>query len=207
MNDTMDKSSTLVVFAKTPGTGDAKTRIAETEGRETADRIYDELLTITGNVASNFHYHVAYTGDNSPDTLRPYFDRAASFFAQSGETLGDRLRNAYLHLIEQGYRYIITIGVDCPTLVPEDIREAFVYLEQDIATAFGPATDGGYYLVGANPESLDIFSAKNWSASNLLTETLTIVYSRGYSCHILQPRADIDTMEDYVRWKEPVHAL
>lgn len=61
---------------------------------------------------------------------------------------------------------------------------------------FGPAEDGGYYLIGMNRMIPCIFENKPWSQEELLTVTLNDLKKEGHSVTILQPLNDIDTLED-----------
>ena len=61
---------------------------------------------------------------------------------------------------------------------------------------FGPAEDGGYYLVGTAQPQLYIFENKPWSRPTLLQETLTEIKRKGKSVSFLRTLNDIDTVED-----------
>lgn len=197
-----NSTGTICIFAKIPGNGTAKTRIAKTEGAEKAAEIYQELLAITADIVAEFPYHVAYSDSTDYKPLKKTFKRSNSFFAQTGETLGDRLANSFTYLFNTGYSHICAIGTDCPTLSPHDITQAFFLLEHGFDTVIGPAHDGGYYLIACNRNSLDIFSATQWSSPSLLDETVEILESGSLRYRLLKPRFDIDHMEDYLQWKK-----
>ena len=191
----------LLVFAKVPELGIAKSRIAAKTGKGTAERIYSELLKATAAIAGPFEYHVAYAGAPEPRSLRGYFTGARSFFIQRGRSLGDRLRNAFLHLFARGSTSICALGCDCPFVTGEDIVEGLRRLSDGTHTVIGPARDGGYYLVGCRPDALDIFSVRSWGPPRLTAETLSVIYKKNYSCRFLPTRRDIDTIEDYRAWR------
>lgn len=195
-------SSTIVIFAKVPGMGTAKSRIAATHGPEKAAEIYDELLAVTAENVKGLPYHVAFTDNDNYDTLKNIFSGAISFFSQNGTTLGVRLHNAFIHLFNKGYVYICAIGTDCPALTNADLKNSLAILEKGSDTVIGPAKDGGYYLVGCNKRGTEIFSAKKWSSPDLLEETMDIIKSKSLTTHLLNSLTDIDYMEDYLSWKE-----
>ncbi|MFC1476437.1 TIGR04282 family arsenosugar biosynthesis glycosyltransferase [Fibrobacterota bacterium] len=195
-------SSTIVIFAKVPGTGTAKSRIAATHGSEKAAEIYDQLLAVTAEIVNGLPYHVAFTDNNNCNVLGSIFTDALSFFPQHGNTLGDRLYNAFMHLYNEGYQYICAIGTDCPALTKIDLENSLAILENGSDTVIGPAKDGGYYLVGCNKKGTEIFSAKNWSSPDLLEETMEIINSKSLTTQLLKPLSDIDYMEDYLSWKK-----
>lgn len=190
--------SAIVIFAKTPESGTAKTRIAAVKGNKTAEKVYLRLINKTSVVVNKLHYHVAYTGTTSPGSLHNIFSQSSSFFIQQGESLGDRLSLAFRHLYNQGYTYVCAIGTDCPAITPRLLQETFHILHTGIDTVIGPAHDGGYYLVACNKKSLPIFSVKKWSSSELLEETLNKAKSKNITYHLLKPLSDIDYWEDYV---------
>lgn len=191
-----------MIFAKVPDAGTAKSRIAATYGPVKASGIYYELLYATAESVQGIPYHVAYTGSDNPGSLRLIFQQALSFFSQEGETLGDRLKNAFLSLFNEGYKHICAIGADCPYLSGKNISESYGLLEQGVDVVIGPAEDGGYYLIGCNRRGLPVFSARQWGSSALFKETMDIIVSNNLSHSILKPLNDIDYMEDYRVWKE-----
>ncbi len=191
----------VVVFAKVPDRQIAKSRIAATHGEQQAAAIYSELLEITAKLVDGVPYHVAFAGAGEPGKLSALFCGAESFFAQEGETLGERLHLAFQHLFDKGCASVTAIGCDCPLLTPERLAEAIDALAGGRDVALGPAEDGGYYLIGAKPHSLAVFDATGWGSPRLLEQTLSIIRKNNYTLHTLGTLYDIDYMEDYRRWK------
>ena len=75
------------------------------------------------------------------------------FFIQTGDSLGDRMYNAFQYISQQGIHKIILIGSDIPQITHEIINDAFAALD-NYDCVLGPANDGGYYLIGLDrPES------------------------------------------------------
>jgi uncharacterized protein len=195
-------SVALVVFAKVPGLGLAKSRIARASDPATAERVYEELLCATARNLAGRSYVVAFAGDGGPERLKEFFSESAVFFAQEGRDLGERMRRAAERLLAEGHRATIIVGTDCPTLSPRDLDQAVAMLTGGVDVVLGPALDGGYYLVGCNIRGLCVFSAKYWSLPGLLEETLEIIKRNQLSFHLLEPRVDIDRLSDYHLWKE-----
>jgi rSAM/selenodomain-associated transferase 1 len=193
-------SPAVVVFAKVPGLGIAKSRIAAACGRSVAEKIYLELLSETVRAVGCLPHHVAFTGQEDPGRLRDLFPNAGSFFPQHGATLGDRLTNACRQLFET-QTHLCAIGCDCPSLQNIDIETAFTALEADADVVIGQAYDGGYYLAGCAPHSIAVFSATGWSTHKLFEETMEIIRRNGYRYRLLPRYADIDTIADYLTWK------
>ncbi len=192
----------VLVFAKIPGLGIAKSRIAATEGPLRAAEIYNELLHVTAGQVHTVPHAVAYTGSDAPGELKSIFPSAFAFIPQEGKDLGRRLRSAFEHLFDRGTRCVIAVGCDCPLMHPDDLISALRSLESGYDVVLGPSEDGGYYLTGCTRRALDIFSAVSWGSAMLLRETYDIIERNGFRSTELRTLYDIDTMEDYRRWKQ-----
>jgi hypothetical protein len=95
---------------------------------------------------------------------------------------------------------VVIVGSDIPDLKAAHIAEAFRLLgPHDLV--FGPAEDGGYWLVGAHGRSRmpDLFSGVRWSTEHALADTLR--NARG-SVGMLGKLADVDTEADWRRWRK-----
>jgi len=192
--------STTVVFAKVPVMGQVKTRIGLTHGTELAFNIYNELLGVTAEALARLNHHIAFAGTDDPGRMQSVFPNAESFFKQSGKNLGERLHDAFLHLFDKGYAGICAVGCDCPSLSAHDVSQSFILLEKNDVVV-GPAQDGGYYLIACKPGALPVFKASGWSTPGLLEETIAICKRNNFSHVLLDEKSDVDTHEDYVKWK------
>ena len=187
--------SLLIVFVKNIILGKVKTRLAKTVGDNLAFEVYKELVDITEDcskkVDADKHIYFSDVVINSKwvNDLK---------FVQEGKTLGDRMKKAFNNGFGQGYEKIILIGSDLPDISPEIIEESFSVLDQT-DVVFGPAEDGGYYLVGMNKPNNFIFENKPWSESKLLKETLEELEEQKTNYSLLKMLNDIDTVEDLKR--------
>ncbi len=89
---------------------------------------------------------------------------------QKGSDLGERMKNAFLWGFSKGFQKIVMIGSDSPTLPAYFIQQAFFRLKSE-PIVFGPALDGGYYLIGMRPPIPDIFNNIRWGSKNVLSDT------------------------------------
>ncbi|MDD5673753.1 MAG: DUF2064 domain-containing protein, partial [Chitinivibrionales bacterium] len=136
-----------------------------------------------------------------PGGLEAFFSKAAMYFPQREDNLGDRMKNACLHCHDLGFARYIVIGCDCPERTGDDILQASLALRQGCNVVLGPVRDGGYHLAGVDMRGLEIFKATAWGAAALMQETVAIVHKRRLKFSLLQMRNDIDTVKDYRRWK------
>jgi rSAM/selenodomain-associated transferase 1 len=191
----------VIVFAKTPVEGAVKTRIAAKAGNRAALDIYIELLNHTARTVKNIRYHVAYTGD-CRERLENIFSAAASFFLQTGDNLGDRMRNACKYMFSFGAESAIIIGCDCPYITPDSLNNAVSALTFGNDVVIGPANDGGYYLIGCIKKSLEVFDANDWGGPALFSQTMEIIRTGNLKTEMLPFLSDIDDMTGYRIWKE-----
>ena len=88
---------------------------------------------------------------------------------QRGSSFGERLGNAIADTFALGYRDVVVVGNDCPTIAPSDIAGAFARLGNGATIVAAPTSDGGAYLIGARRECFDAesFAALPWQTASL----------------------------------------
>jgi rSAM/selenodomain-associated transferase 1 len=184
----------LIVFVKNIILGKVKTRLAKTIGDVGAFNIYYELFTITEQASQkvDVERHIYFS-----DVIIPSKWENDQKFVQEGEDLGIRMRNAFQHGFDEGYENIILIGSDLPNISKEIIDTGFDALtNNDIV--FGPAEDGGYYLIGMSKMNTSVFENKPWSQSELLDVTLDQLKEQQQKVGQIETLNDIDTFEDLI---------
>ncbi len=95
----------------------------------------------------------------------------------------------------------ILIGSDCPGLTPAVLRAARDTLMTD-PMVIGPASDGGYYLLGFNEPADFAFADMPWSTAVVFEETLRRFIARGIRPAVLPELSDVDTAADLEDWPE-----
>lgn len=184
----------VIVFVKNIKLGTVKTRLAKTIGDYGAFEVYTELVKITEKATSELKVD-----------KRIYFSNAIvdsqwqnNFKAvQNGVDLGERMLNAFKDGFKDGYKRIVLIGSDLPDISSKHIESGLQKLN-DNKVVFGPAEDGGYYLIGLSELETSVFENKPWSQSNLLKVTLNELNQKGIKTGILDTLNDIDTYEDLI---------
>lgn len=199
-------SQRLLVFARLPELGKVKTRLAADVGDERALAVYETMLRDVmcgiGTSTPDTEIEVLWppTSAANGEALRRAFAPHA-IAMQTGTGLGDRLSMAlserfFFHRTEK----IVAIGVDDPTLPRGLIDRAFALLES-CEYVLGPASDGGYYLIGCRALAFDptLFHDIDWGTSTVLSETLRRIAALGRTVALLPERYDIDTGADLER--------
>lgn len=185
----------LIIFTKTPKLGNGKSRLAETIGEENAFVIFNELVKHTERITTkiNCDKWVCYA-ENTPDNS--FFDESIyQKHLQEGTDLGERMRNVFVKATDQGYQQVILIGSDCYELSQSEIEKGFKILNHS-DFVFGPAKDGGYYLIGTRTTFTKVFDNKTWSTSTVLYEALRDVEGADLSHGELATLSDVDYEED-----------
>ena len=113
-----------------------------------------------------------------------------------------RLRAGFKQGFQAGFSKIAAIGTDCVELECSLIQKAWQKLSGDCDLVFGPARDGGYYLVAMNQvESCVIFDEIPWSSASTLAVSLARAEKAGYRVSLLEKLSDVDTIADWQRAK------
>jgi len=187
--------SALIIFTRNPELGRCKTRLAKTVGDEDALAIYKILLEHTVKITKDLSVDKYVYYSNSVAKNDVWNEEIFRKKKQSGEDLGLRMKNAFLDLYDMGYGRIIIIGSDMYDLSKTDLENAFSCLEKNDIVV-GPASDGGYYLLGMKELHPAVFQNKNWGTNTVLEDTMADVFNKRI-CK-LQERNDIDVYEDIV---------
>lgn len=185
----------LILFVKNLVPGKVKTRLAREIGVDRALNVYEHLIDHTCFIAEKvqatrmvFYSDYLETGDIFSHDL---FKR----HVQRGETLGDRMIDAFQRGFDSKFKKVVLIGSDCYSLNEKHLEKAFKALDKDDAVV-GPAKDGGYYLIGLKAPHPELFDGKTYSHPLVLQELQDSLEQHKLSFTLLEKLADIDTLKD-----------
>jgi hypothetical protein len=135
----------------------------------------------------------------------PFFLQCAEKFSielhqQTEGDLGRRMSHAFRETLKRAPMALL-IGSDCPSLTPDDLKEAKKILEQCVPAVITPAEDGGYVLIGLCQYDPALFEEIPWGTESVLKETRKRLLQLGWSWQELPTRWDVDRPEDVVRLK------
>jgi len=194
---------TLVLFAKPPLPGVAKTRLAAELGPERAALVAAALLADSLALAEGLT--AAADDARGPVRLvlayteaRAWFEAAVAdrweLLAQTGADLGERLEKALGELAPADDDATVFIGMDAPHLPRERLHQAFAMLE-DQRTVLGPCDDGGYYLLGVRGAwPPGVLGDVRWSTAHAFKDTLRAFLSARLTCAVLAGFYDVDDL-------------
>lgn len=189
----------IIVFTRNPELGKCKTRLAASIGKENALQVYMRLIEHTSTCVQKveadavaFYTGKFHTNDAWPDE---HFQKQIQIEGH----LGAKMQAAFEWCFRQNYNKVCIVGSDLLDLEAKDIQTAFDQLKQH-DVVFGPAEDGGYYLMAMKQLQTEAFLSKHWSTSTVLKQTLLDL--QGKSVSLLSPKNDIDTVEDLIKHQE-----
>ncbi len=181
----------IVLFFKNPRKGHVKGRLSKQIGEDKALGIYNQLLLRTLKITRSLkkEHDVYYYCDENENV----FD-LDNFHVQEGDSLRDHIKNAAdKHL--KDHEKVVLIPSDCFDLTAEDLEKAFEVLDQK-DVVFGPATDGGLYLIGLKNEMDYLFESIPINSPNILHFMIDELSEKGMSYSLLETRIDVDTEDD-----------
>lgn len=196
----MNAACEVLVFAKAPVAGRAKTRLVPALGPQGAAQLAQRMLVHAVEQAC-----AADVGPvrvcAAPDAAHPAFARLAqglgvALSAQVGEDLGARMDHALTQSLLT-HACTLLIGTDAPALDAVVLRAARDALAVHDAV-FVPTLDGGYALVGLRAPAPAVFDAMTWSTPQVMAETRHRLAALGLRHHELPALADIDEPADLV---------
>lgn len=197
----MADSTILVIFSKPPIPGEVKTRLTPPLTAEQAAAVHDASLrdVVNGALSTELQVQIRYGGGPSAGA---YFDREFPELRAEPQCDGDlglRMAETFEALFRRGAGHVIIIGSDSPTLPTAELKAAQRAVRSG-SVVFGPAADGGYYLVGlrsdAWPAAAAMFGRIPWSTAEVLNATLRRLTITGLPVEQLSMWYDIDRVED-----------
>ena len=191
----------LIVFLKYPETKKVKTRLGKDIGDRRAMELYRETASFVADSFSgskNWTTFFFYTPKGrKKEVLEWLGDKEALFFAQEIGSLGQRMFRAFGKCFSLGFRNVVIIGTDCVMITEEDLETAFSLLSGgEFEAVLGPATDGGYYLLGLCRKTDAVFQDMRWSNARVFKETEKRMRESGLRHAVIRELADIDEEKD-----------
>jgi hypothetical protein len=194
----------LIIFTRYPQPGKTKTRLIPALGAEGAAELHRRMADYTVQQARALRevrslWLQVHFVDGTTEQLKSWLGKEIDYQPQAAGDLGDRLIIAFQQAFRHSVRAVIGIGTDCPTLTTALLDHAFQTL-QTHDLVLGPAADGGYYLIGLQKPTPELFQTIAWSTDQVLSQTLTIARQLGLSVSLLPILSDVDRPEDLENW-------
>lgn len=120
---------------------------------------------------------------------------------QPGGSLGQRMQIIASQLFGRGHSPVVLIGTDAPALPPYALIET-LHLLNHSDLVFGPAFDGGYYLIGMRTQVDAVFADIDWGGETVLRETIAICKRNNLKYSLLDCLTDVDRPDDLLEAAE-----
>ena len=194
----------LVIFAKAPIPGQVKTRLCPPLTPDEAATLHGSFVLDTLERAKNATIRLKLPLDRylacAPSSTLAFFRimeerQAVRLIDQEGDDLGARMDHAAATMFARGYRRVLIVGTDVPTLPLDRYRHALALLDQQ-DLVLGPAEDGGYYLIGLCKPVPGLFEGIAWSTNRVLAMTREKADNLGLTLALLESWRDVDTIDD-----------
>ena len=193
-------STALILFAKAPESGFAKTRLIPALGADGAAALAHRMLCHAVDQAMATHFERVELCV-SPDASNPVFQamivRHSNQFRLTCQTdgdLGQRMQAAIARNLSS-HTHVMVMGTDAPALTTERLTAADDALRSHRAV-FVPAYDGGYALIGLSHLAPFLFDNMVWSTSHVMEQTRIRLTEHGWLWRELEAVHDIDEPED-----------
>lgn len=192
----------ILVMARAPVPGQAKTRLIPALGEAGAAALHQQLLE---RLLARLQQAALAPLQLwcSPDSRHPYFMDCAnryvlSLHTQQGADLGARMAHA-LDTALQDAEAALVIGCDIPAMDGAYLEQACVALADGAQAVLGPSEDGGYTLLGLRQSAPPLFEEMPWGTALVLARTRAALTSLGWQWHELETLWDVDRPEDLPR--------
>lgn len=188
----------MIVFTRYPEPGRTKTRLIPALGPAGAANLQRELTEETVDrvrMIGPWCDKEIRTEGGSPEEFRKWLGEDFLLRPQGDGDLGLRLTRAFHTAFDEGCSRVVAVGIDAPMLRHELIEEALNRLGE-VDCVLGPATDGGYYLIGMSRLETELFADISWGTGEVLEETRARASAAELSIHLLAELPDVDRPED-----------
>ena len=179
-----------------------KTRLADSIGPQRAAELYRQWIEIVFSrvqpLRGSMRVVACYDGA-AREAFDAWHAAADDWWPQPPGDLGNRLDTAFGRW-QSGGDQAVAIGTDCLDLEAAHVLSAFDILH-DHDAVFGPAEDGGYYLVGLARYLPGFFGGIPWSTPEVLAAHRSLCEQNRWSFDLLPTLADIDTLDDYQQFE------
>ena len=182
----------IIIFSRFPRAGQSKTRLIPALGAEGAANLQKLMTEFILREASRYTNNIviSYCGGKLRE-FQGWLGTEYRYSEQIGGDIGERMSNAFINAFKSGAKKVVLFGCDTPDNRVNNISACFAALNI-FDSVFGPATDGGYYMIGLNTYIAEFFHGIEWGGEGVLAETL----EKADSYKLVKILSDVDFEED-----------
>jgi len=201
----------LCLFTRYPEPGTTKTRLIPLLGKAGAADLQRRMTVHALDkvrrlaVRRGVDVEIRYDGGDEW-RMKQWLGTDLVFAAQGTGDIGRRMAFALKTASADDFDTTVIIGSDIPGITTDILTQAFDWLEQK-DLVFGPARDGGYYLIGIQALCLKkaasgLFNHIDWGTEKVLAKTLHAADTLGLTYSLLDSLGDVDWPEDIAQWEK-----
>jgi len=193
--------TSALVMAKAPRPGTVKTRLEPLLGPEGCAALQAALIATAARwaltAAAPGGTYLAFAPSDAEGELRDLVGPGVTLIPDASGDLGDRLAGATGRVMAARPGPLLVAGTDLPALAAEHARAALAALDGGADVCFGPAADGGYYLVGLRRPAPELFALGDaWGGPDVLERSLALARAGGLRTALLGEERDLDVPAD-----------
>ncbi len=204
--NTREQMVSLIMLARFPVPGEAKTRLIPALGSVGAARLHRRLTehaVAVARLARDIHglnVTVCGTGGKT-SAFRSWLGPDLQYRQQAAGDLGRRLCRAVDDAFAAGATRVLAMGTDVPDTTAGILgRAAAMLASHDVV--LGRAEDGGYYLIGLNGPHPELFAGIDWGSGQVADQTCSAIRKLGLSLGELPTLGDVDRPDDLAELRE-----
>lgn len=192
------KEYAVIIFTRFPSIGKVKTRLSRNVNLNLVLEIHKAMIKDTINVCKNdfsdiLLFITEFEKLNSEN--RKYFLNEKNIFSQENFNFGEKMNNAFKKAFNMGYKKVILVGTDIPTLSKNIIKNALKSLDI-FDCCINKTFDKGYYLIGLKKENKNLFSKEIFENIDVFENTIDILKKENLTYTNGKILRDIDNKDD-----------
>ena len=194
------------IVCKAPQAGLSKTRLAKAVGAVAASELSACFLRDVAAAieavpeALDRRGYGVYAPAGTESIMRQLVPTGFGLLLQAGDDLGHVLIGATRALLDAGHDCMLLVNGDSPTLPPRFLTQAIEALRAPgDRMVLGPASDGGYYLIGLKQPHQELFTRIAWGTETVASATCERAAEIGLVTTLLPEWYDVDDIET-LRW-------
>ena len=194
------------IICKAPEPGRSKTRLAAAIGEAAASELSACFLRDVAAAieavpeALGRRGYGVYAPDGAEGIMRQLLPAGFGLLLQAGDDLGHVLLGATRALLDAGHDCVLLVNGDSPTLPPRLLVDGMEALRTPgDRMVLGPASDGGYYLIGLKRPHAHLFTNIAWGTDSVARRTCGRAAEIGLATTLLSEWYDVDDVKT-LRW-------
>lgn len=192
------KEYAIIIFTRFPSIGKVKTRLSKDLNLNLVLEIHKAMIKDTINICKNDFSDILLfitEFEKLNDVNKKYFLNEKNIFPQGNFNFGEKMNNSFRKAFDMGYKKIILVGTDIPTLSKNIIKDALKSLD-NFDACINKTFDKGYYLIGLKKENKNLFSKKIFENIDVFKNTIDILKKENLTYTNGKILRDIDNKED-----------